>query len=80
MFAVKTLYANDGSTTVGHLLREISRPTKYLLDRGAIVSAELSATHYRKSPLFQGGLEIPCVVTVTMPASIIGHILFVTTL
>ena len=36
---------------------------------------ELSATHYRRSPLFQGGLEIPCVVTIAMPASIKGHLL-----
>lgn len=61
MFAIKTLHA-DGRTTVGHLPREISRPTKFLLDRGAKVEAELSATHYRRSPLFQGGLEIPCLV------------------
>lgn len=74
MFAIKTLHA-DGRTTVGHLPREISRPTKFLLDRGAKVEAELSATHYRRSPLFQGGLEIPCVVRVTMPGSIIGHLL-----
>ena len=74
MFAIKTLHA-DGRTTVGHLPREISRPTKFLLDRGAKVEAELSATHYRRSPLFQGGLEIPCLVKITMPGSIIGHLL-----
>lgn len=74
MFAIKTLHA-DGRTTVGHLPREISRPTKFLLDRGAKVEAELSATHYRRSPLFQGGLEIPCLVRITMPGSIIGHLL-----
>lgn len=74
IFAIKTLHA-DGRTTVGHLPREISRPTKFLLDRGAKVEAELSATHYRRSPLFQGGLEIPCLVRITMPGSIIGHLL-----
>ena len=54
---------------------EISRPTKFLLDRGAKVTAKLTSTHYRKSPLFQGGLEIACEVTVTIPASIKGHLL-----
>lgn len=73
MFAIKTLQADgDG---VGHLPREISRPTKFLLDRGANVEAELTATHYRRSPLFQGGLEIPCIVKITMPASVLGHLL-----
>ena len=38
---------------VGHLPREISRATKYLLDRGAIVTATITPEHYRKSPLFQ---------------------------
>ena len=55
--------------------RDISRPTKYLLDRGATVVAKLTATHYRRSPLFQGGLEIPCEITVSMPGSIKGHML-----
>ena len=50
------------SKIVGHLPREISRATKFLLDRGANVTARLSSTHYRRSPLFQGGLEIPCTV------------------
>ena len=37
--------------------------------------AKLTATHYRKSPLFQGGLEIPCEVTVSMPGSIKDNML-----
>ena len=43
---------------VGHTLREISRPIKYLLDQGANVTGTITSEHYRKSPLFQGGLEI----------------------
>ena len=60
---------------VGHLLREISRPTKYLLDRGAIVTATITPEHYRKSPLFQGELESRYVITVTMIATVRGHLL-----
>ena len=74
MFAIKACRTEDNKT-VGHLPREISRPTKYLLDRGATVVAKLTATHYRRSPLFQGGLEIPCEITVSMPGSIKGHML-----
>ena len=36
--------------------------TKFLLDCEATITATLSSTHYRRSPLVQGGLEIPCVV------------------
>ena len=73
-FAIKTCRQLDG-ILVGHLPREISRPTKFLLDRGATIQATLSATHYRRSPLFQGGLEIPCNITVSMPGSIKGHMI-----
>ena len=59
----------------GHLPREISRVTKYFLDRGAVVQATLSTTHYRRSPLVQGGLEIACKVSVKMPGTIKNHLL-----
>ena len=42
---------------------------------GVKITMKLSSTHYRMSPLFQGGLEISCEVTVTIPASIKGHLL-----
>ena len=54
---------------------EISRVTKFLLDRGANVSAKLTSTHYRRSPLVQGGIEISCVVTVPMPGILIKQLL-----
>ena len=74
MFPIKTCRL-EGGQIVGHQPREISRPTKFLLDRGAKVTAQLTGTHYRRSPLFQGGLQIPCLVTVTIPGSIKGHML-----
>ena len=72
-FSVKTVRAVDNAT-FGHLPREISRPTKYLLDRGATVKAVITFSYYRRSPLFQGGLEIPCSVTVSMPGTIRNHL------
>ena len=45
---------------------EILRITKFLLDHGARIEAKLRSTHYRRSPLVQGGLEIPCTVKVSM--------------
>ena len=53
-FAIKTV-SSDGKT-VGHLPREISRVTKFFLDRGARVNAKLTSRHYRRSPLVQGGM------------------------
>ena len=72
VFAIKCI---KGNMIVGHLPREISRPTKYLLDRGAIVTATITPEHYRKSPLFQDGLEIRCVITVIVIASVRRHLL-----
>ena len=73
-FSVKNVRALDNAT-VGHLPREISRPTKYLLDRGATVKAVIMCSYYRRSPFFQGGLEIPCSVTVSMPGAIRNNLL-----
>ena len=52
VFAIKT--CKPDGTVVGHLPHEISRATKFLLDRGAQISAILTSTDYRRSPLVQG--------------------------
>ena len=44
VFAIKTV--NSNKVIAGHLPREISRVTKFLLDRGAAAYAELTLTHY----------------------------------
>ena len=51
---------------VEHVPMEISRITKFLLDRGARIEATLRSIQYRRSPLVQGDLEIPCTVKVSM--------------
>ena len=66
-FAIKTV--NENLETCGHLPREISRATKFLLDRGAVVKATITSHKYRRSPLVQGGLEIPCTILATLPGS-----------
>ena len=68
LFAIKTCLSEPGSDpqTVGHFPLELSRITKFLLDRGAVVTAVVSGRHYRRSVLVQGGLEVPCVVTAKM--------------
>ena len=71
VFSIKT--CQGSGKTVGHLPKEISRARKFLLDRGATVNAKLSSEHYRKSPLFQRGLEIACIITVTMPGTVRNH-------
>ena len=41
MFAIKVV--DDTGIVIGHLPREISRPTKFLIDRGAVVTAKVSS-------------------------------------
>ena len=45
---------------VEHLLMEISHPTKFLMQHGAVIRATLLSTNYRKSRLVQGGWK--CIV------------------
>ena len=73
-FAIKVC-EKDKNEIVGHLPMKISRVTKFLLDRGANVSTKLTSTHYRRSPLVQGVIEIPCIVTVSMPGTLINQLL-----
>ena len=58
-----------------HLPMTISRITKFILQKGAGVQATVTGKPYRLSPLIQGGLEVPCPVTVTVPGSIMNHLL-----
>ena len=62
-FAIKVCECQN-DIAVGHLPKEMSRITKYFMDRGGEVSVSLKGKHYRRSPLVQGGLEIPCSVCI----------------
>ena len=64
-FAIKFCQAGK-EETIGHIPMEISRVAKYFMDRGVTVTAQLKGVYYRRSPLIQGGLEIPCKFTVTI--------------
>ena len=35
----------------------------------------ITGKHYQRSPLIQGGLVVPCLFTITMPGSIMNHLL-----
>ena len=72
MFAIKVC---DDVKVAGHLPMEISRPTKYLLDRGAVFTVELTSTNCWWSLLIQEGLEIHANATVTMPGTAKNHLL-----
>ena len=56
---------------VGHLPREISRPTKFLLAREAVMHAEISSVKYRNSSLGQGELEQSCIVFISMSPTVL---------
>ena len=53
-----------------HLPEEILRVTKYLLDKGATATSTLTNERYRRSPVVQRGLEIPCKVSIFMPGTV----------
>ena len=46
-------------STVGHLRKEISRLTRFIMLQGAVVIVKILDTHHCRSPLVQGGLEMP---------------------
>ena len=72
IFAIKT--CSHGSLhLVGNLPREISRLTKFILDRGAEVEAKLTSNQYCYSPITQGRLEVSCTVNIKMPATILNR-------
>ena len=63
----------DSDEIVGHLPMEISRITKFIVDRGAKCTLKICGMHYKRSPLVQGVLEVPCEVTITMIGSVVNH-------
>ena len=74
MFSMK-ICKPDSNEIVGHLPMEISRITKFILDRGAVCTIKIREKHYRRSPLVKGGFEIPCDVTIWMIGSVVNHLL-----
>ena len=73
---MKVCKSNSGEI-VGHLPMEISRITKFIMDRGANCTLKIRGSHYRRSPLVQGALEVPCEATLTMIGSVVNHLLLI---
>ena len=63
----KTLPGTLVPSIIGHLPKEISRYTRYIIEHGAQVYAFVISTTHRVSPLIQGGLEIPIRVEIKLP-------------
>ena len=57
----------SGEYIIGHLPKEISQFTWFVIRYGAAVTVKVIDVRQRTSPLIQGGLEIPVEVTVSMP-------------
>ena len=49
----------SGKILIGHIPRELSRFCNFFLDYGGKLEVTVRCTKYRRSPLPQGGLEIP---------------------
>ena len=71
-YAIMTCEIGKDEIPVGHLPMEISRETKFFIDRGGTVTAELTSEYCRRSPLIQGGLEIPCKITAKISGTVIN--------
>ena len=69
-FAIMVCEIGKDETAVGQM--EISRVTKFVIDRGGSIIAELTSAHYRRSLLIQGDIEIPCKVTAKIPGTVIN--------
>lgn len=67
--AMKQLPGTIRPSVVGHLPREISRYTYYIILHGGRVTCQVIDDRHRRSPLIQGGLEIPVKVVVDMDAN-----------
>ena len=67
MAGKKTFPGTLAPSIIGHLPKEISRYTQYIIEHGAQVCAFAISTTHRVSPLIQGGLEIPIRVEIKLP-------------
>lgn len=56
--ARKRLVGHVSESVIGHLPKEILRITQFLILYGAVIKDKILHTHYCRSPLVQGGLEI----------------------
>uniref|UniRef100_A0A1X7VYI2 Uncharacterized protein n=1 Tax=Amphimedon queenslandica TaxID=400682 RepID=A0A1X7VYI2_AMPQE len=59
----------SSASIVGHLPKEISRVTRYIMEHGAVVTLKVMDIHYRRSPLVKG-LEIPVMAQVQMTSNV----------
>ena len=74
IFSMK-VWKPDSDEIAGQLPMEISRITKFIVNRGAKCTQKIRGMHWKRSPLAQGGLEVPCEVTITMIGSVVNHLL-----
>ena len=63
--AVIKVGGNGSQSVVGYIPRELSRLLSHFLAHGADIICEVTGQRQR-SPLSQGGLEIPCYVTLSL--------------
>ena len=61
--------------SIGDIPLELSQITKFIIQRGAIVTVKVTGKHYCRSPLAQGGLEVPCENSVKISGSIVNYTL-----
>ena len=73
MFVIMSCHQRE--TMVAHLPREVSRTTRFIIDRGATVSVMLTGTHYRRSRLVKGELDTTCKISVSIRGTCLNLLL-----
>ena len=64
----------EGDVIVGHVPRAISAVCYLFIDKGGTISCEITGSYRYSSDLPQGGLELPCKLTFSGPAKVLGKI------
>ena len=67
--ATKRLPGRLADSIVGHLPRELSRCTRFLISQGRNVKVTVIDSKHPRSPLVQGGLEIPVTVCIELDST-----------
>ena len=67
--ATKRFPGRLSDSVVEHLPREMSRYTRFLISRGGNVKVTVVDSKYCRSPLIQGGLEIPVTVCIEIDST-----------
>jgi len=63
----------NNNVVVGHVLKELSQTFWFFIERRGEISSKITGRKQR-SPLLQGGMEIPCIYTLRGKKKLVGKL------